>query len=85
MDLDLDINLNEINNKIKENEINNKIKENEFKFYKCNNCSYVFYSKLKIINEEKFCGTDCRSSWYIRKYVNNNTKCSEVLSKKFIK
>ncbi len=62
-----------------------KMKENKTMFhsYKCDNCCFIFNSKLKIINEEKFCGTDCRSSWYIRKYVNDNTKCYEVLSKDF--
>jgi len=45
----------------------------------CSNCDYLFCSKLKIKNKEKFCRIDCRASWVIRKYDNSN-ECIEILS-----
>lgn len=73
----MDLDLNE-NSKL--NDSNEKSENSQsFYYYMCSNCDYLFCSKLKIKNKEKFCRIDCRASWVIRKYDNSN-ECLEILS-----
>lgn len=77
-----DSNLNIENNENNENKQNENNKKKDFYYYICSNCKHTFLSKLEIINENKFCIIDCRTTWILKKYKDNHS-CINILSQDF--